>query len=92
MSRNNHLDENHAHDWAYRFYAGLGSNRSYRKVAREMGVPLRVIRRWALVFGWQERLLRQRSEDPKHKIVALALMRLARSIVDDGRQFAPTGW
>ena len=46
---------------AFEHYYGLGEQRSYERVATELGVAPSTVKLWARSFGWRERLRRARS-------------------------------
>jgi uncharacterized protein YjcR len=44
------------HQRAFEHYYGLGEQRSYERVASELGVAPSTVKLWARSFGWRDRL------------------------------------
>jgi len=51
---------------AFEIYYAQSGQRSYREVAKQMGVSLSAVRLWARSFGWQRRLRERDLESARH--------------------------
>lgn len=51
--------ETEKHQMAFRLYLNMGDDRSYQKVAKELGVSETSVNKWAQSFNWQERTQEQ---------------------------------
>jgi len=86
------------HIQAYRYYEGLGSQRSLSKVAQDCKYSISAVKAWSSAFAWQSRIRKKEKEaDPLvlekgNEIFEIrkALITLARLLITDAlRKAAP---